>query len=206
MWEVPLSVNKTFSWSCLLCYVEIPLVRTRWAEQSVLKCIFVHFFLFLQLVYLSAGENIRTSGLVPDQILGLDCSAKRKSGARKQMCVYLCTCFCICVCVCVCVCVCGHLRRCFRWCLVFGAHFSYFGKQVSHEWISLDERRRSMSNSKRDCRLLLAKLKYSCGFLKSSSKHRLCILLNLVEIGSSKHTARVCNLRESKLICHQARI
>ena len=105
MWEVPLSVNRTFSWSCLLCYVEIPLVRTRWAEQSVLKCIFVHFFLFLQLVYSSAGENIRTSGLVPDQILELDCSAKRKSGARKQMCVYLCTCFCICVCVCVCVCV-----------------------------------------------------------------------------------------------------
>ena len=110
------------------------------------------------------------------------------------------------MCVRVCVCVCGHLRRCFTWCLVFGAHFSYFGKQVSHEWISLDERRRSMSNSKRDCRLLLAKLKYSCGFLKSSSKHRLCILLNLVEIGSSKHTARVCNLRESKLICHQGRI
>jgi len=149
-------------------------------------------------------KNIRP-GPRPD--IGTRLLSKERVRSKKaNVCVSLYMRLHMCVCVCVCVCVCGHLRRCFRWCLVFGAHFSYFGKQVSHEWISLDERRRSMSNSKRDCRLLLAKLKYSCGFLKSSSKHRLCILLNLVEIGSSKHTARVCNLRESKLICHQARI
>ena len=159
------------------------------------------FFFFSLFIH----KNIRTSGLVPDQILGLDCSAKRKSGARKQMCVCLCTCFCMCVCMCVCVCVViSGVASDNIWYLELT--FLILRSRLSHEWISLDERRRSMSNSKRDCRLILAKLKYLCGFLKSSTKHRLCVLLNLVEIGSSKYTARVCNLRESKLICHQARI
>ena len=122
---------------------------------------------------------------------------------NKCVCVFVHASACVCACVCVCVVISGVASDNI-WYLELT--FLILRSRLSHEWISLDERRRSMSNSKRDCRLILAKLKYLCGFLKSSTKHRLCVLLNLVEIGSSKHTARVCNLRESKLICHQARI
>ena len=154
-------------------------------------------------LFKSWGEhkNIRP-GPRPDT--GTRLLSKEKVRSKKtNVCVSLYMLLHVCVHVCVCVVISGVASDNI-WYLELT--FLILRSRLSHEWISLDERRRSMSNSKRDCRLILAKLKYLCGFLKSSTKHRLCVLLNLVEIGSSKHTARVCNLRESKLICHQARI